>query len=36
MDLKEVGFEDANWLQLVQDRAQWRVLVNTAMKHFDP
>jgi hypothetical protein len=28
MDLREIGIEGANWIQLVQDRAQWRPCVN--------
>jgi hypothetical protein len=31
MDLREIGFDEANWIQLVQDRVQWRPFVNTAM-----
>jgi hypothetical protein len=31
MDPKEVGWEDMEWNLLVQDRDQWRVLVNTVM-----
>jgi len=27
MDLKEIGCEDAAWIQLVQDRNQWQALV---------
>jgi hypothetical protein len=29
MDLREVGWDD--WIDLAQDREQWRVLVNTKM-----
>jgi hypothetical protein len=31
MDLKEIGIEGANWIQLSQDRVQWRAFVNTVM-----
>jgi hypothetical protein len=31
MDLREIGIEWANWIQLAQDRAQWRAFVNTEM-----
>jgi hypothetical protein len=31
MDLREIGIERANWIQLAQDRVQWRVFVNTVM-----
>jgi hypothetical protein len=29
MDLREVGIDRANWIQLAQDRVQWRACVNT-------
>jgi hypothetical protein len=31
MDLKEIGFVFANWIQLVQDRDQWQALLNTVI-----
>jgi hypothetical protein len=31
MDLREIGIDEANWIQLVQDRVQWRACVNTVM-----
>jgi hypothetical protein len=31
MDLREIGIDGANWIQLAQDRIQWRVFVNTMM-----
>jgi hypothetical protein len=31
MDLREIGIDGANWIQLAQDRVQWRVCVNTVM-----
>jgi hypothetical protein len=31
MDLREIGFEDVNWIHLAQDRDRWRALVNTVM-----
>jgi hypothetical protein len=31
MDLGEIGIEGANWIQLAQDRVQWRAFVNTVM-----
>jgi hypothetical protein len=31
MDLREIGIDWANWIQLAHDRAQWRACVNTVM-----
>jgi hypothetical protein len=31
MDLREIGMDGANWIQLAQDRVQWRACVNTVM-----
>jgi hypothetical protein len=31
MDLREIGIDGANWIQLDQDRVQWRAFVNTVM-----
>jgi hypothetical protein len=31
MDLTEIGWDGMDWNDLVQDRDQWRVLVNTVM-----
>jgi hypothetical protein len=28
-NLREMGWQDVGWIQLAQDRDQWRVLVNT-------
>jgi hypothetical protein len=28
MDLEEENFEDVEWINLAQDRMQWRVQVN--------
>jgi hypothetical protein len=30
-DLREIGWEDVDWIHLAQDRYQWRALVNMAM-----
>jgi hypothetical protein len=32
MDLREIGINGANWIQLAQDRVQWRTFVNTVRK----
>jgi hypothetical protein len=29
MDLREIGIDGANWIQLAQDRVQWQAYVNT-------
>jgi hypothetical protein len=29
--LREVGLDGMDWIDLAQDRDQWRVLVNTVM-----
>jgi hypothetical protein len=31
MDLREIGREDVEWVQLAQDRGQWRAVVNAVM-----
>jgi hypothetical protein len=31
LDLREIGIDGANWIQLSQDRIQWQVFVNTVM-----
>jgi hypothetical protein len=31
MDLREIGWDVMVWIDLPQDRDQWRVLVNTVM-----
>jgi hypothetical protein len=30
-DLREIGIDGADWIQLAQDRVQWRAFVNTVM-----
>jgi hypothetical protein len=32
MDLREIGWDRRDWIELAQDRDQWRALVNTVMK----
>jgi hypothetical protein len=29
--LREIGWDGVEWVDLVQDREQWRALVNTVM-----
>jgi hypothetical protein len=31
MDLREIGFEDEDWIHWAQDWDRWRALVNTVM-----
>jgi hypothetical protein len=31
MDLKEIGWDGMDWIDLEQDRDQWRALVKTVM-----
>jgi hypothetical protein len=31
MDIREVGWEDMNWIDLAQDRDRWWALVNAVM-----
>jgi hypothetical protein len=31
MDLREIGWDGMDWIDLDQDRDQWRTLVNTVM-----
>jgi hypothetical protein len=32
MDLRETEWDGMDWINLAQDRNQWRALVNTVMK----
>jgi hypothetical protein len=31
MDLREIGWDGMDWIDLAQDREQWRALVNMVM-----
>jgi hypothetical protein len=31
MGLREIGWDGVDWINLAQDRDQWRALVNTVM-----
>jgi hypothetical protein len=31
MDVGEIGWDGRDWIELAQDRDQWRALVNTMM-----
>jgi hypothetical protein len=36
MDLREIGWDGIDWIDLVQDNDQWRALVNTVMNFSVP
>jgi hypothetical protein len=36
MDLREMGMDGVNWIQLAQDRVQWWTCVNTVMNLWVP
>jgi hypothetical protein len=36
MELREIGWGGMDWIDLAQDRDQWRALVNTVMNLWDP
>jgi hypothetical protein len=36
MDLKEIEWGGMDWVDLAEDRDQWRALVNTVMKLWVP
>jgi hypothetical protein len=31
LGLREIGIDGENWIQMAQDRVQWRAFVNTVM-----
>jgi hypothetical protein len=31
MDLRDIGWDGMNWIDVTQDREEWRALVNTVM-----
>jgi hypothetical protein len=31
MDLREIGWDGVDWMDMVQDRDQWKALVNTVL-----
>jgi hypothetical protein len=35
-DLGEIGWDGRDWIELAQDRDQWRALVNTVMNRRVP
>jgi hypothetical protein len=36
IDLRERGWDGVDWIDLAQDRVQWRALVNTVMNLWVP
>jgi hypothetical protein len=36
MDLREIGWDGRDWIDLAQDRDQWRALVNAVMNLWVP
>jgi hypothetical protein len=36
MDLREIGWDGMDWIELAQDRDKWRDLVNTVMNFWVP
>jgi hypothetical protein len=36
IDLREIGCGGVDWIDLAQDRDQWRALVNTVMNFWFP
>jgi hypothetical protein len=31
IDLRDIGWDNVNWVDMAQDRGQWRALVNTVL-----
>jgi hypothetical protein len=31
MDLREIGWDDVDWIDMAQDRGQWRALLKTVL-----
>jgi hypothetical protein len=36
MDLREIGWDGVDWIDVAQERDQWRALVNTIMNLWVP
>jgi hypothetical protein len=36
MDLKEIGWDGVDWIEMAQDRDQWGALVNTVLNRRVP
>jgi hypothetical protein len=36
MNLREIGWNGVDWIDMAQERDQWRALVNTVLNLRDP
>jgi hypothetical protein len=36
MDFREIGWDGVHWIDMAEDRYQWRALVNTVMNLWVP
>jgi hypothetical protein len=36
MDLREIGWDGVNWIDIAQDRNKWRAFVNTILNLWVP
>jgi hypothetical protein len=36
MEFREIGWDGMGWIDLAQDRDQWRALVNTVIQWYLP
>jgi hypothetical protein len=36
MDLREIGWDGVDWIDMAQDRDQWRALVNMVLNLWAP
>jgi hypothetical protein len=36
MDLREIGWDGVDWIDMAQDKAQWRAPVNTILNLLVP
>jgi hypothetical protein len=36
IDLREIGWDGVDWIDMAQDRDQWRALVNTVLNLWVP
>jgi hypothetical protein len=36
MDLREIGWDGVDWIDIAQDRDQWRAVVNTILNLWVP